>query len=172
MKTKIIILAGSLLALISIGFWGFDQLGGNNPISISKVDTNPEHLTGLTFSGIPQDEKLGGIFEEIQTQKSMYPGTSIHTIYVVEPAGKLDTMIVFVGINQPLPLKGWESKSFGEKSYLVAKIRGSKWVMPGPDAVKQSLEKYAKANKLKLNGIYIDKIISINEVHVIAPIQN
>ena len=42
--------------------------------------------------------------------------------------------------------------------------------MPGPDKVKSSLENYAKENGLTLSGIFIDKIISEEEVHVIAPI--
>lgn len=158
--------------MISVGFWGFDRLGGNNPITISQINEKPETLTGLTFSGIPQDETLATIFEEIETQKIMHPGTYVHTIYEIEPAGKLDTMIVFVGINQPLPLKDWEFKRFEEKSYLIAKIEGSKWVMPGPDKVKESLKTFARAHDLILTGVFIDKIISNAAIHVIAPIQN
>lgn len=172
MKRKIIVLTGSITLLISIGFWGFDRLGGNNPITITKIDQNPETLTGRTFLGIPQDEALALIFKEIQTQQILHPGTFVHTIYEVEPAGKLDTLIVFVGINQPLPIKDWELKKFKEKSYLIAKIEGSKWVMPGPDEVKESLKIFATAQNLILTDIFIDKIITNTVIHVIAPIQN
>jgi hypothetical protein len=170
MKKKLTLTAVSLILLIVAGYWIFDQLGGNNPIIITKVDSNPESLIGRTFSGIPQDEKLSAIFSEIQTQKGMQPGTFVHTIYEVEPAGKLDTMIVFVGINKTLPLQDWEFRKFEEKSYLLAQIKGSRWVMPSPNKVKESLKNFAKKNDLKLNGIFIDKIISSDEVHVIAPI--
>jgi hypothetical protein len=171
MKKKLALIVISLILLVVVGYWIFDQLGGNNPIIITEVDSSPESLIGKTFSGIPQDEKLTAIFEEIQTQKGMHPGTYVHTIYEIEPAGKLDTMIVFVGINQALPLQDWEFKKFEEKAYLLAQIKGSRWVMPSPNKVKESLENFAKKNDLKLNGIFIDKIISSDEVHVIAPIQ-
>lgn len=150
---------------------GFEKLGGNNPIAIQKIETTPESLAGKTYSGIPQDEKLALIFEEIETQKGLHPGTFIHTIYEVEPAGKLDTMIVFVGINQALPLGDLEFRKFEEQSYLLAKITGNRWVMPGPDTVKAALENYAKENGLILSGVFIDKIILEDEVQVIAPIR-
>ncbi len=153
------------------GYWGFDRLGGNNPIEVRKIESSPESLAGRTYSGIPQDEKLAQIFEEMETQKGVHPGTFIHTIYEIEPAGKLDTMIVFVGINQALPLADLEFKKFEEHSYLLAKITGSRWVMPGPGKVKSTLENYAKENGLTLSGVFTDKIISEEEVHVIAPIR-
>jgi hypothetical protein len=170
MRKKLGLVAIFLVLLVVAGYWGFDRLGGNNPISVLKIESSPESLAGRTYSGIPQNEKLALIFEEMETQKGLHPGTFIHTIYEVEPAGKLDTMIVFVGINQALPLADLEFKKFEEQSYLLAKISGSRWVMPGPDKVKSSLENYAKENGLTLSGIFIDKIISEEEVHVIAPI--
>lgn len=171
MRRKLGLVAIFLVLLVVAGYWGFDRLGGNNPISVLKIESSPESLAGRTYSGIPQDEKLALIFEEMETQKGLHPGTFIHTIYEVEPAGKLDTMIVFVGINQALPLADLEFKKFEEQSYLLAKITGSRWVMPGPDTVKSTLENYAKDNGLTLSGIFIDKIISEEEVHVIAPIR-
>lgn len=171
MRKKLGLVALFLALLISVGYWGFDKLGGNKPIAVQKIESNPESLAGRTYSGIPQDEKLALIFEEMETQKGLHPGTFIHTIYEVEPAGKLDTMIVFVGINQALPLEDLEFKKFEEQSYLIAIITGSRWVMPGPDAVKETLENYARENELTLSGIFIDKIISDQEVHVIAPLR-
>jgi hypothetical protein len=43
--------------------------------------------------------------------------------------------------------------------------------MPGPNKVKAQLNEFAEKKNLKLNGIFIDKIVSDEEVHVIAPIN-
>ncbi len=171
MRKKLGVVAIFLVLIMLGAYLGFEKLGGNNPIVIQKIETTPESLAGKTYSGIPQDEKLALIFEEIETQKGLHPGTFIHTIYEVEPAGKLDTMIVFVGINQVLPLGDLEFRKFEEQSYLIAKITGNGWVMPGPDTVKATLENYAKENGLNISGVFIDKIISEDEVQVIAPIR-
>lgn len=171
MIKKLLIGAIILSLFIGFGYWGFDQLGGNNPVMIDLVNKSPETLLGKTFIGTPQDEKLANLFKEILNEKTLRSGTFLHTIYETEPAGKLDTMKVFVGINQLLPEEGFELKTFEEDRYLVAKITGSSWVMPGPKTIKAKLENYAAENNLKLTGIFIDKIIEENEVHVIAPIQ-
>ena len=168
MKKRVLYGLIFLVLVAVLGFWGFDRLGGNNPIIIELVNSKPESLAGRTFEGIPQDEKLANYFEEIQTQKGLKPGTYLHTIYEVEPAGKLDTMKVFVGINQAVPLNDFEFKTFDANGYLIAKISGSRWVMPGPDTIKEKLENYAQENGLELNGVFIDKIISEQEVHVLA----
>jgi hypothetical protein len=160
-----------LLLVVGFGYWGFDRLGGNNPVIIELIESKPESLAGRTFEGIPQDEKLVTYFEEVQTQKSLRPGSYLHTIYEVEPAGKLDTMKVFVGINQALPLGDLEFKTFESDSYLLAKIKGSRWVMPSPDAIKAQLTAFAQSNGRELSGLFIDKIISEQEVHVIAPLK-
>jgi len=64
-----------------------------------------------------------------------------------------------------------ESKTFSESRYLLATITGHKWVMPSPDTVKEELAKFAREKNLELSGIYIDKIISPEQVQVIAPVQ-
>jgi hypothetical protein len=114
---------------------------------------------------------LARTFHEIESLLPLNPGTQIHTIYYLEPAGKLDTLEVFVGLNLPFPPGDLESKSFSESRYLIATIKGNKWVMPGPDTVKGKLEQFAKEKNLSLSGIFIDKIISEEEVQVIAPIR-
>ena len=171
MQKKLLIVTVILTVFIGFGYWGFDQLGGNNPVVIELVNKKPESLIGNTFVGIPQDVRLAKIFEETLTQKSLKAGTFLHTIYEIEPAGKLDTMKVFVGINQLLPEEGFELKTFEEDRYLLAIITGSSWVMPGPKTIKAELENYAAENNLTLTGIFIDKIIREDEVHVIAPIR-
>ncbi len=160
-----------LALLFALAFYGFERLGGNNPILIEKLDSTPPTLAGKTFKGIPQDERLAATFQEIESLLSLNPGTKIHTIYYLEPAGKLDTMEVFVGLDLHFPTGNLESKAFPESSYLLATVTGNKWVMPGPNTVKEKLEEFAKANNLRLSGVFIDKIISEEEVQVIAPIR-
>ncbi len=171
MKRIAVLVVALISAITVIGFWGFGKLGGNTPIEIQFIKSKPENLAGITYRGTPGNEKLGEIFVQMETQKGLHPGSFLHTIYEVEPAGKLDTMIVFVGINQTLPITDLEFRPFENKGYLLAKIQSNKWVMPSPEAVKEKLTEYAKENKLELNGIFIDKIISEKEVQVIAPIK-
>lgn len=76
-----------------------------------------------------------------------------------------------MGINRVLPIEGFEFRSFENESYLLAKIKSNKWVMPSPDTVKEKLEAFAKNNQVELSGTYIDKIISQEEIQVIAPIK-
>lgn len=171
MKKKILIASISLLVVIGIGYWVFHSLGGNTPVQIELIEKRPESLAGITYRGTPQDEQLRKNFEEVESQKIRNPGSSLHTIYEVEPAGKLDTMIVFVGINKAFPIAGLEHRTFDEQKYLLAKITGSSWVMPGPKKVQQKLREYALENDLELTGTFIDKIISRNEVQMIAPVK-
>ncbi len=171
MKKRILFGLAFLVSLFAVGIWGYIYLGGNNPVVIEYIPNSPESLAGRTFEGTPQDPKLQELFEEIQLQKSLKPGTFLHTIYEVEPAGKRDTMRVFVGINQTVPLLDQEFKTFESEGYLIAKITGNSWVMPGPDTIKEKLKSFAEEDGLELSGIFIDRIISENEVHVIAPLK-
>lgn len=168
---KSVILVLIVFLLIVGGYFVFDRLGGNTPIEIELVEKKPDNLAGKTFRGTPQDPQLKATFQQIEQAQSLNPGTQIHTIYYVEPAGKLDTMKVFVGINLPFATGELEAKTFKENRYLLAKIRGSKWVMPGPEKVKAQLMDFASKNGLSLSGEYIDKIISESEVQVIAPVK-
>jgi hypothetical protein len=171
MKKRILLAAGLLLLLCLGGYLTFDRLGGNRPILISIVDKSPDTLTGETFKGTPIDNKLEALFRSVETLQSLHPGTSLHTIYEIEPAGKLDTLEVFAGINLPFGAPGFAQKKFTEKRYLLAKVSGSRWVMPSPEKIKARLQDYAASKNLVLSGYYIDKIISESEVHVIAPIR-
>lgn len=171
MKQKLGLIVIVVLSLSAIGYFIFDRLGGNTPIIIELVEQKPENLAGKTYRGTPQDPLLKATFQQIEQAQALNPGTKIHTIYYVEPAGKLDTMNVFVGLNLPFPTGDWEGKSFEENRYLLAKIQGSKWVMPGPEKVKAELQEYAESKGLKLSGIFIDKIINESEIQVLAPIK-
>lgn len=168
---KIGIALGILLMISGFAYFGFDRLGGNRPILIELVDSPPPSLSGRTYKGIPLEKKMAETFQEIEALVPLNPGKKIHTIYYLEPAGKLDTLEVFVGLDLPFPLGDMESKTFSESRYLLATITGHKWVMPSPDTVKEELAKFAREKNLELSGIYIDKIISPEQVQVIAPVR-
>lgn len=160
-----------LLALAALAYGVFIQLGGSNPIELQLVSATPPSLAGKTYRGTPQDKALGDTFRSIETLQSLHPGKKIHTIYLVEPAGKLDTMEVFVGLDLPFAPVELEPKTFAEARYVLATIKGSRWVMPGPDTVKEEIEAFSEENQLKLSGIFIDRIVSDTEVQVIAPVK-
>ncbi|WP_297335940.1 hypothetical protein [Algoriphagus sp.] len=172
MNRKLITISLILIILGGIGFWLFDRMGGNNPVSISVVEKRPEPLSGIYFVGVPRDEALGKAFEAMEAQKTLHPGSALHTIYEIEPAGKLDTMRVFVGINALISADSLEFRQFQSSRYLLAKVNASKWVMPSPNTVKEKIKNFADSAKLTLSETYIDKIISEQEVHVIAPIKD
>jgi len=160
-----------LMAIFSIIYFVYDRLGGNNPIEIELIESSPSPLAGKYFKGQPQDEDLANTFKSIETLLSLNPGKKIHTIYYQEPRGKLDTLEVFVGLDLPFAPADLESVTFTESKYLLATIKANKWVMPGPNKVKEKLEAMARERNFTLSGIFIDKIISESEVQVIAPIQ-
>jgi hypothetical protein len=168
---KIRVVVIFLTVLIIGGYFLFDYLGGNRPVELSLVAKSPDTLSGKTFRGTPVDKGLEAVFQTIQGTQKLHPGTLLHTIYYTEPAGKLDTMEVFAGINLPFGTQDLEVKKFTETRYILAKVTGSKWVMPSPETIKEKIQEYAKANKLALSGYYIDKIVSETEVHVLAPVR-
>mgnify|MGYP005748072285 CR=1 FL=1 len=170
MKKLGVILVLSAAILVG-GYYFFIKIGGSPEIQITLVDKSPETLAGKTYTGTPQDPKLGETFKQIETLQSLNPGSKIHTIYYIEPAGKLDTMKVFVGIDLRFPPADMEALSFSEEKYILAKIQGSRWVMPSPEKIKEEIQAYAQSNQLALTGVFIDKIISGSEVQVIAPVK-
>jgi hypothetical protein len=171
MKRIVILIIALISAVTVLGFWGYEKLGGYTPIAVEIIDKKPDNLIGITYRGTPGNDKLGEIFRQMETQKALHPGSQLHTIYEIEPAGKLDTMLVFVGINQTFPIEGMEVRTFENDRYLLAKISNNSWVMPSPETVKEKMGQYASENQLELSGVFIDVIISENEVQVIAPIK-
>lgn len=161
----------TLVLLSLVGVWTFSKFAVDSPIEIELIDQKPETLTGVTFTGIPQDKQLSKNFEQMEELKKANPNSSIHTIYEVEPAGKLDTMILFVGINIISNSDDLEVRTFEENRFLLSKIIGSSWTMPSPLSVQDKMKAYASENDLQLSGVFIDKIISDREVHVIAPVK-
>jgi len=160
-----------MLILAGSGYFLFLSLGGNAKIEISLEENSPSTLTGKTYVGTPQDPKLGETFQEIEALQALHPGSKIHTLYYVEPAGKLDTMKVFVGIDLAFPTSDLESLSFSESKYILAKIKGNKWLMPGPEKVKSEIVDFAQKKGLILSGVYVDRIVTESEIQVIAPVR-
>lgn len=160
-----------LLVLAAAAYGIFSSLGGNNPIQLELVNQAPASLAGKTFRGIPQDKKLGETFQSIETLLSLHPGKKIHTIYLTEPAGKLDTLEVFVGLDLPFAPAELERKTFSEQSFILASITANQWVMPSPERVKEKIQRFAQEQNLTLSGIFIDKILNDSTVQVIAPVK-
>lgn len=166
-KTLIVV---SIIALLGLG--AFAYLGGFKEYPIEKRAHGELRLYGLTYIGTPQDEQLKGTFEAVETIKEKSPESLMYTIYEVEPAGKLDTMKVFVGLDRvtrPIPAH-LEEKTIHADDYLVAILRYNKLVMPRPETVKKDLTAYAKKHGLDLQGIFIDKLITEEHVEVWAPL--
>src|SRR5690606_13839729 len=74
------------------------KLGGFNHIQLYLEEQQNIKLLGLRYRGTPQDPGMTGTFREIEKLLGNYPDSRLHTLYFVEPAGKLDTLEVFVGL--------------------------------------------------------------------------
>lgn len=159
-----------LLVLVAVGFFQFSRLGGFNKVELESVTSFDLKLQGLVYRGTPQDEKLGQTFEQVG-KIALENNLPLYTIYTVEPAGKLDTMEVFVGVDADGIIPDFEMKSFQSNQIILAKINAHKFVMPGPNKVKNSMKEFAKAKNIKSPTVFIDKIISTDEVHVIGIIE-
>ena len=150
-------------------------LGGFNAIDFSIENRDNIRLLGLTYRGTPQDNSMMDTFKRVESLIEKYPKANLHTVYYTEPAGKLDTLQVFIGIEYrvypDLP-EGMEEKNISCTKVLIADIKSHKWVMPTPQKVKEALEAYARKEGVKTQGIYVDKIIDKNQVKVIAPLVN
>jgi hypothetical protein len=160
-----------LLALVGAVLFQFNKLGGFNEIMIESLSPFELQLQGLAYRGTPQDEKLGQTFEKV-LKLAKEESIPFYTIFVIEPAGKLDTMEVFVGVEVDKILSEFEKKSFQSSQAVLAKINAHRFVMLGPNKVKNKIFKFSKENNLKSPTIFIDKIVSKDEVHVIGIIEN
>ncbi|MBW3470391.1 hypothetical protein [Arthrospiribacter ruber] len=168
MKTKPLIVTGVLLAVVAV--LGLYMFGGFNEIEVQKENLGEISLVGIHYKGTPQDPKLKSSFEKIESLAEKNPEAFINTIYLIEPAGKLDTMEVFVGIEKKWAedLSSFEERNFDASSSIVANIQAHRFVMPGPKKVQKKINSFAKENKLEQPEIFIDQIISPNKVRVIG----
>ncbi|PSK98756.1 GyrI-like domain-containing protein [Cecembia rubra] len=162
-----------LLLLIAAGLYFFNALGGFNEIKISIEDLGEIELVGIHYRGTPQDESLGNSFMLIEGLQKENSGSILHTIYYVEPAGKLDTMEVFVGIEKKWleDISGKKILSLDGHEAIVAEIEANRFVMPGPNKVKSKIEEFAKSNNMPVPNIYVDQILGPEHVRVIGIYQ-
>lgn len=169
MRNKILI---SLILVILVGMAAYYLLGGFEEIEIQVVDTNDIHLIGYEYRGTPQDDELVRTFQKIENLLEEHPENRLNTIYYVEPAGKRDTMNVFVGTEYNEKMAGeLDEKIIIAQRAIVASLRSHRFVMPGPDKVKQKIEEYAREHGLVTQGIYIDRVVGEDHVDVMAPLR-
>lgn len=168
MKKKVIGIA--VILVFGGGLFLFYLLGGFNSILIQTEDLGPLELSGVQFRGRPQDEALRAAFQRIEELQKLNPEAKIHTIYFDEPAGKMDTMEVFVGLETKWIREavGLVKISFDADNAIVATLKAHRFVMPGPLKVKTRMEEFAKDQGLKQPDIFVDRIIGPNEVKVIG----
>ncbi|MFC4873112.1 hypothetical protein [Negadavirga shengliensis] len=166
---------GILLAIVVFGglmllIYGF--MGGFKEVEISLENCTTIRLMGVDYHGTPQDKALGAAFRKVEAAGS--EDNPLHTVYFVEPAGKRDTLHVFVGVeaNGALNDKSeWDTISFSCNQAVLATIEAHRLVMPGPENVKEKMAVFARENGVELQGIYIDKIIASDKVEIWAPVK-
>ena len=161
-----------IFLLIGTAFYFGSNMGTSEKVKLTVSEEQLISLKGIYYRGTPQDPALKTAFDRVQEVLEKAQGGHLHTIYYVEPAGKLDTMEVFVGIEKALLVsEGWDEKEIACAGSVVAEISGNPWLMPGPNKVKKMIREYAEENKFKLQDVFIDQIISPEQVRVIAPIK-
>jgi hypothetical protein len=161
------------LIVLTVGL-GYAQLGGFRPIDIVLVECKDLELVGVEYIGTPQDEMLAGGFRKVEGVQNDNPGSVLHTIYYVEPAGKRDTMHVFVGVQKMSILRALPDLTQKKVSCckaVVAKISAHRFVMPSPLRIKRKIQEFASAEGLVLQEIFVDKLLDDSHVEVWAPVQ-
>ncbi|EOZ99125.1 hypothetical protein A33Q_0728 [Indibacter alkaliphilus LW1] len=146
------------------------MFGGFEEIEISSEDLGQIELVGVHYKGTPQNPELKASFEKMEQFANANPEAFLNTIYYIEPAGKLDTMEVFVGVEKQWieNVDGLDSKSFDGSDAIIASIQGHRFVMPGPKKVQKKIEAYALENNKETPDLYIDQIFSPSKVRVIG----
>ncbi|PRY88926.1 hypothetical protein [Mongoliibacter ruber] len=168
MKKKPLISLIVLLALVAV--IGLYMFGGFNDIEVAHEDLGEIELAGIYYRGTPQDPELKRAFEKIEGMANDKPEAYLNTIYYIEPAGKLDTMEVFVGLEKKWTegISGLTEKTFDGTSAIVANIQSHRFVMPGPKKVQSKIRQYAEENSLSIPDVYIDQIFSPSKVRVVG----
>ncbi|WP_089237963.1 hypothetical protein [Belliella buryatensis] len=167
---KWLIISLILLVLMGAGLFQFHRLGGFNEVELALKSVDGLALQGISFRGTPQDDAIARVFQKME-QIALGADLPLHTIYYVEPAGKLDTMEVFVGVQTRVPMEDFEQLSFDADQAVVATIKAHRLVMPGPSKVKKKINQFAKGQGLAVPYLYIDKIIGPEEVQVLGLIR-
>lgn len=158
-----------MIALIGVGFLVFYNLGGFSDILVSQTDMGQLELSGIHFQGTPTQTELRDAFSRIEAIQRNQPAAFLYTLYYSEPAGKLDTMEVFVGVEKRFVSQDTlQTLNLDASDVIVATVNAHRLVMPGPNKVKSEIQEYADLVSLPRPVIYLDKIISSEEIQVIG----
>ena len=158
-----------LLALIGVGFLVFNKLGGFSDIVVTQSDLGKLELSGIYFVGTPTQTELRDAFTRMEAIKNSHSEAHLYTLYYREPAGKLDTMEVFVGVEKKFVAQDMlQTLILDASEAIVATIQAHRFVMPGPTKVKNEIKEYADFASLPRPVIFVDQIISADEVRVIG----
>jgi hypothetical protein len=162
-----------LVFALALGLFFYYVSGGFNEIVVERKNLGQIKLSGIHFRGTPLDESLKDAFLTIETLAQVSEDATLHTIYFLEPAGKMDTLEVFVGLESKWHYnqEGLTTVDFDGSSAIVASIKAHRFVMPGPEKVKNKIREFAKKNKLEEPDLFIDQIVDSDLVRVIG-IQN
>ncbi|WP_291779961.1 hypothetical protein [Cecembia sp.] len=163
-----------LMFVLGASLYLFYLLGGFNEILVFKKDYGNIELVGIQYKGTPQNDLLRQSFLEMERLQKSHEGAVIHTIYQVEPAGKLDTLEVFIGIEKKFLFTAEKDKailSLDASSAVVAEINANRWVMPGPKKVKTRIKDFAIKNQLPEPNLFIDQILGPESIRVIGIYQ-
>ncbi len=162
-----------ILFFVGLGFYVFNRLGGFNPIELNVQQIPEISLIGIHYKGTPDNEQLITSFRRIENIQEKNPQAVLYTIYYIEPAGKRDTMEVFMGVESSYvqEREGFVERTIPAGKAIMAIIKRDPLVMPSPKSIKGEIESYALSNGLSKPTFFIDRIVRTSEVQVIAPIQ-
>jgi hypothetical protein len=171
MKKSFFIPLSILLILLAMVF--YHQLGGFKSIVIEKKAFEELKLKGINFKGLPSDPALELAFKTVQDKANQDPFSPFYVIYHQEPAGKTDTLQVFVGLadDNKNTDPNWENLNFFQEAALFVELEIHPLVMPSPSKIKKELKKYAQSQQLLISEPFIEKIQGKNKITVIAPIS-
>lgn len=159
-----------LVFTIGLGLFLFYSLGGFNDIQVERENLGSIELTGIHFRGTPMEDSLKDTFLSIEDLIKESDEAKLHTIYYVEPGGKRDTLEVFVGTESKWidKQKNMISLEFDGSQAIVARIKAHRFVMPGPEKVKEKIRDFAKTNQLEQPDLFIDQIVGPKQIMVIG----
>lgn len=163
---KISIALFSVLTLVLL-IYGY--LGGFRKLDLRVVKCKEINLIGIDYKGTPQDERLGEAFRKVEAWNKDVP---LSTVYYKEPSGKRDTLHVFIGVEESEFIgdaSGWDQNKIKCEQAVRAEVRMHRFVMPSPEKVKVKMADFAKKMGIQLNGVFIDKIVEVDKVVVVAP---
>lgn len=167
---KIVLWIAMISILVGIGY---GQLGGFRPVELALTDCRDFEFVGVEFKGTPQDERLPLGYRQVEDAVLDNPNAILHTIYYEEPAGKRDTMHVFVGIEEASlrkPIPSMVDKRVPCRRAIVARIFAHRFAMPNPSQIKKKIREFALSEGVLLQELFVDRILDDSHVEVWAPL--